>query len=166
MADLKIDSISAETLAKWYLRFNGYFIVDNFIVHAGDDINRISGNIVGNHTETDILAIRHKFSKEITGVLHIQNDPKIITPQNNLIDFIIAEVKTGGQNRPNKLWIEKKLPVIEYVLRFAGFIETEEIISQVAIQLSEKGIYHDTDKKYTVRLVLISETKVNQNWQY
>ena len=124
MEGRKIDSISGETLAKWYLRFNGYFIVDNFIVHAGDDINRIWKNIVGNHTEADILAIRHKFSKEITGPLHIQNDPKIINPLNNPIDFVIVEVKTGQQNKPNKLWTEKRLPVIEYILRFAGLFKT------------------------------------------
>ena len=166
MTDPKIDSTSGEILAKWYLRFNGYFIVDNFIVHAGDDINRISKNIVGNHTETDILAIRHKFSKEITGSLLIQNDQKIINPQDNPIDFVIAEVKTGGQSKPNKLWTEKKLSVIEYILRFAGFIETEATISAVAIHLSEKGIYHDTDNKFSVRLVLISETKANKNWEH
>lgn len=67
MTDLKINSNSGETLAKWYLRLNGYFIVDNFIVHAGDDKSKISKGFISNHTETDILAIRHKFSEEITG---------------------------------------------------------------------------------------------------
>ena len=166
MTDPKIDSTSGKILAKWYLRFNGYFIVDNFIVHAGDDINRISKNIVGNHTETDILAIRYKFSKEITGALHIQNDAKIMNPQNSSIDFVIAEVKTGGQSKPNKLWTEKKVSVIQYILRFAGFIETEQSILQVANELSDKGIYYDTDGKFSVRLVLISETKANKNWQH
>lgn len=166
MADTKIDSEVGETLAKWYLRFNGYFIVDNFIVHAGDDRTRISDNIVGNHTETDILAIRHKFSKEVTGSLHIQNDSKIIDAQNSLIDFIIVEVKTGKKNKPNKLWEERRLPVIEYILRFAGFIDTEEKISKVADHLSQIGNYHDSDSAFSIRLILISEIKANKNWRH
>lgn len=166
MVSKKIHSASGETLAKWYLRLNGYFIIDNFIVHAGDDINRISKNIVGNHTETDILAIRHKFSKEITGPLHIQNDPKIINSTDTKIDFVIAEVKTGKQSRPNDIWIEKILHTIEYVLRFSGLIETEDKISGVARELADNGTYHDVDNKFSVRLVLISETKANKNWKH
>jgi hypothetical protein len=38
-----------------YLRLNGYFTVPNFIVHAGDDPERILAGQVGNLTETDII---------------------------------------------------------------------------------------------------------------
>jgi len=113
MTNIKFDSQLAETLAKWYLRFNGYFLVENFIVHAGDDPNRISNGKVGNHTETDVLAVRHIFSREITGDLPIENDPQIINQAATKIDFVIAEVKTGNQNKPNKLWTEKRTLVIE-----------------------------------------------------
>lgn len=166
MSEIKISSDSAEILAKWYLRFNGYFIVDNFIVHAGDDTSRISNNKIGNHTETDILAIRHKFSKEISGNLHIANDPKLINEVNSKIDFVIAEVKTGNQKKPNKLWVEKRIPVIEYILRFAGFIESEKSLNNVANYLAEKGFFDDEDKIFSIRLILISEKKANQNWNH
>jgi hypothetical protein len=166
MSSRKLNSQAAEILAKWYLRFNGYFSVENFIVHAGDDPTRISINKVGNHTETDLLAIRHKYSKEVSGNLHIQNDPNIVTPSNSLIDFIIAEVKTGNQNKPNKLWTEKKIPVIEYILRFAGFIESEKAITKVAKELATKGFFLDRAKKYSIRLIMISETKPNKIWQH
>lgn len=166
MADIKLDSASAEILAKWYLRFNGYFLVDNFIVHAGDDPNRISKDKVGNHTETDILAIRHKFSKEITGSLHIENDPKIINKVDSKIDFVIAEVKTGNQDKPNKLWTEKKIAVIEYILRFSGFIETEEALTDIANTLAANGTFNDIDGNFSIRLVLISEIEPNKNWKH
>ena len=162
----KINSNLGETLAKWYLRFNGYFIIDNFIVHAGDDVNKIKNGVVANHTETDILAIRHKFSKEITGILHIQNDIKIINTEETNIDFIIVEVKTGKKNKPNTLWTEKKIAVIEYILRIAGFIEAENLISSIANELAEKGNYQDAGKRYSVRLALISEVKANNNWKH
>jgi hypothetical protein len=31
-----------EIFVTWYLRFNGYFTVPNFVVHAGDDPKRMS----------------------------------------------------------------------------------------------------------------------------
>lgn len=166
MSTIKMNSNSAEILAKWYLRFNGYFIVDNFIVHAGDDISRISKTIIGNHTETDILAIRHKFSKEITGVLQIQNDPKIICDKDLKIDFVIVEVKTGNQDKPNRLWVEKRIPVIEYILRFAGFIESENEISKIANDLAIAGEYHSCASAFSIRLVLVSEKSPNKNWHH
>lgn len=166
MANMKLNSNSAETLAKWYLRFNGYFIVDNFIVHAGDDPSRISREKIGNHTETDILAIRHKFSKEITGNLHIENDPNIINQSDSKIDFLIAEVKTGNQDKPNKVWTEKRISVIEYILRFAGFIETEETLTSVANNLASNGFFDDQNQNFSIRLVLISEIPPSKHWKH
>lgn len=161
-----MDSAKGEKLAKWYLRFNGYFIVDNFIVHAADDQNRISGNIIGNHTETDILGLRYKFSKEVTGKLNIKNDDKILDDSESLIDFVIVEVKTGNANRPNRAWRDKKLSTIEYIIRFAGFVETEEQISNIAKDIADKGIHINPDKKFSIRLVLISEVEPNDHWKH
>src|SRR2546426_3035308 len=56
-----------ETFVTWYLRFNGYFTVPSFYVHAGDDPKRISGDTVGNLTEVDTLAIRLPYSREESG---------------------------------------------------------------------------------------------------
>jgi hypothetical protein len=161
-----MDSDKGEKLAKWYLRFNGYFIVDNFIVHAADNQTRISGNIIGNHTETDILGLRNKFSKEVTGKLNIKNDDRILDDSESLIDFVIVEVKTGNANRPNKAWRDKDLSTIKYIIRFAGFVETEEQISNIAIDVADKGIHIDPDKKFSIRLVLISEAEPNKHWKH
>lgn len=161
-----INSKSGELLAKWYLRFNGFFVVENFVVHAGNDLGRISQNIVGNYTEVDVLAIRHKFSKEITGPVLIQNDEKIYDVNDSLIDFVITEVKTGLSSKPNKVWVQKNIEVIKYIIRFAGFIESEKEIEEIALELAEKGFFHDNNKRYSIRLVLISEVKVNANWSH
>jgi hypothetical protein len=172
MTEKKFNSKSAETLAKWYLRFNGYFIVDNFIVHAGDDPGKISTSTItgkttiSNHTEVDLLAMRHKYSEEITGPLPIENDPRIINPAKPKLDFIIAEVKTGGENRPNSIWTQKKIDVVTYILRFAGFIETGEVLLKSANALLTDGVYNDPNGNYSVRLVVISQTQVNKNWSH
>lgn len=105
---MKYNSYKSEILARYYLRFNGYFCVENFIVHAGDDPTKISGQVIGNHTETDILAVRHRNSMEVSGNLQIQNDPLLSDDSNSKIDFLVVEVKTGNENAPNKIWRTKE----------------------------------------------------------
>jgi hypothetical protein len=166
MADFKFDSDLAEILAKWYLRFNGYFTVDNFIIHAGDDTTRISKGKISSHTETDILAIRYKYSREISGKLYIANDPKIVNPIEAKIDFVIAEVKTGRKAKLNKAWAEKRISVIEYILRFAGFIETDEVLTKIASELATNGVAHSKDESFSVRVILISQKRASKRWQH
>lgn len=163
---MKYNSQLAEKVAKWYLRFNGYFIVENFIVHAGEDDQRISNGLIGNHTEVDLLGIRHKFSKEKSGILEIQNDQQLINGSDCKIDFVIVEVKTGKENKPNKLWREKKIQIIEYIVRFAGFIENTETIVSVANQLAETNNYNDPNGEFSIRLIVISENPLNKNWNH
>lgn len=162
---MQMNPDNAETLTKWYLRLNGYFTVENFIVHAADDPTRISKGTVGNYTEVDALAVRHQFSKEVTGTLQILNDPKLISDQNVKIDFVIAETKTRKENRPNKIWRDKNLNAIKYIIRFAGFIETEEIIAKVAKELSENHQYIDPAGNFRIRLILFSEKELAKNWK-
>lgn len=163
MSDIKFNSKSAETLAKWYLRLNGYFIVDNFIVHAGEDEGGISGEIVGNHTETDLLAVRFKFNEETSGIT-IPKDEEIVHGENPLIDFLITEVKTGNANKLNSPWIKKPDFIANYILRYAGFLEPDNV-SDVATQLAENGFYTDDNNNFAIRLVLISQTEANNQWK-
>lgn len=165
MKQLKIHDKAGEQLAKWYLRLNGYFTVDNFIVHAGDDPKRISDELIGNYTETDILGVRFSHHREVSGELEIQNDPVLINKNCPLIDYVIAEVKTGKEDRPNPIWRNKNLQAIAYIIRFAGIIPQETDIQNIAKVLSEAGEYHDVGGHFSIRLILIAETLANQNWK-
>jgi hypothetical protein len=102
-----------EKFVCWYLRFNGYFTVDNFVVHAADDENRISKGIVAPHTEVDSLAVRMPYSSEIAGDLKIANHKLLVDNQNGRFDVVIAEVKSGKSNQPNMVWRDKVLAPIE-----------------------------------------------------
>jgi hypothetical protein len=157
-----MNSTKAEILAKWYLRLNGYFTVDNFIVHNPDNI---SDGVISNTTETDVLAIRHKHSKEIAGQLQIANDEVLIDGLDSTLDFVIAEVKTGGEDKPNKIWRNKNKNAISYIVRFAGFIESEEQIQTITDKLLSDSIYYEKNKSFRIRLVLFSETPTNKNWK-
>lgn len=161
---MKINPKSAEILTKWYLRFNGYFIVENFIIHAADDENRIHKGEVLNYTEVDLLAIRHKYSSEISGIVSIENDVNLIEENEYEIDFIIGETKTGNQDSANKIWKHKNLLAIEYLIRFAGFIEDKNKINLIAKKLLENRNYKDEDLKYKIRLIIFSEINLNKNF--
>ena len=83
-----------ETFVTWYLRFNGYFTVPSFYVHAGDDPKRISGDTVGNLTEVDTLAIRLPYSREESGA-QFPIAKNLLEGAEGRFDVIVAEVKSG-----------------------------------------------------------------------
>jgi hypothetical protein len=144
-----------EEFTRWFLRFNGYFSIENFIVHAADDPMRISGGVVAPHTETDTLAIRMPYSKEITGRLKIANYTPLVEGSDGRMDVIIAESKSGGENRPNKVWREKEQRAVEYITRFVGLCETEEEIGKVSCGLLSKYFYENERARY--RYIIFSE---------
>ena len=87
-----------------FLRLNGYFTVPNFIVHAADDPARVSAGHVGNYTEADTLAVRMPHSREVTGKLHIANYRPLVDAAAGKFDVVIAEAKSGNENKPNRIW--------------------------------------------------------------
>jgi hypothetical protein len=126
-----------------YLRLNGYFTIPNFIVHAADDPKRISTGQVGNYTETDIIGVRMPYSREITGKLHIANDRLLTDGATGRIDVVVAEVKSGTDNKPNRVWRgAQRNEAITYLSRFIG-LHKESDLSQVAESLATKFRYED-----------------------
>lgn len=110
-----------------YLRLNGYFTVPNFIVHAADDPGRIMADHVGNYTETDIIGVRMPYSREMTGRLHIANHELLIDGPDGKIDVVVAEVKSGKDNRPNPVWRGANAKRAAcYIARFVGLHGDDE----------------------------------------
>jgi len=138
-----------------YLRLNAYFTVPNFIVLAGDDSARISSGQVGNYTETDILAVRMPYSEEVTGTLHIGNHCVLTDGSQGKMDVVIAEAKSGNENRPNKAWrAGAPDPSISYVVRFVG-LHAEGELRSVAQALATAFRFEDDRCRY--RYVVFSK---------
>ena len=155
-------SQTSEEFIKHYLRLNGYFSIDNFIVHAADDPNRISNGYIGNYTETDILGIRLPHSTEISGQLCIANDTKLLSKQNGSIDIVIAEVKTGNENKPNKAWRHTEtINIKEYIVKFIGVLQDEDKIIKAAKKLSENFQFENDSIR--IRYIIFSE-KENEHY--
>ena len=138
-----------------YLRLNGYFTVPNFIVHAAGDRSRIMAGHIGNLTETDILSVRMPFSNEVTGPLHIGNDPALVSGAAGKFDVVIAEVKSGIANRPNGIWRGKQAKeTAAYIVRFVGLYAEEEKIRTASDKIASKFAYEDSGCRF--RYVMFS----------
>lgn len=143
-----------EKFTSWYLRFNGYFTIDNFIVHAGGDENRIRDGIVAPYTEIDSLAIRMPYSSELTGNLEIVNHNLLVENKNEKIDVIIAEVKSGNTNTPNPVWRNKNAVPISYIVRFIGLFSQQEMIDKATTEIINHYSYED--ENFRIRYIVFA----------
>ena len=139
-----------------YLRLNAYFQVQNFIVHA-DDPARWSSGHVGNYTECDTLAVRLPHSHEVIGPKHIVNHTALMTGLDDRLDVVIAEAKSGNENRPNPSWRSGKAePAISYIVRFIG-THTESEVGSVAEALATTFRFEDARTRY--RYIVFSKQR-------
>jgi len=130
---MKVDPY--ELLVRWYLRFNGYLGVENFLVHQTVP----SGNV--QVEEIDILAVRFPHSREDPG-FQIEPDPKLLDKRavdHGLVDFVVAEVKGGQNDTLNKIWRQPadsvKIERVGYVIRWLGALSDDLLIQKVATEL-------------------------------
>lgn len=150
-----------ETFVTWYLRFNGYFTVPSFVVHAGDDPSRISGDVVGNHTEVDTLAVRLPYSREKSGT-QFPTHGALVDGAEGKLDVVFAEVKSGNSNSPNKTWQHKdRISNIEYMLKFLGSHQDDTRIAEVAGSLQHTYSFEEADLR--MRYIIFSDT-VDKTW--
>lgn len=152
-----------ETFVEWYMRFNGYFTVNNFVVHNFENVFR---DVVGNHSEVDLLGIRMPFSKEKVGNLEIKNHDPLVKGhdenRNFKYDIVIGEVKSGKHPTPNKIWTKSNTTAIEYLLRFIGIHNDEEKIKTISKTLLNEFIYKDKDCR--IRFIIFAQ-EPNDHWQ-
>lgn len=146
-----------EKLSSLFLRLNGYFLVNNFIIHAGDDTTKINkAGIISQHTEMDTLGIRMPYQKEVSGDLNIVNNKDLIL-ENDKIDFVIVESKSGNSNKPNSTWINlDKIDTVKYILRFFGIFKIEEEIHEASVELLKN--FSVSRNNFQFRYIVISET--------
>ncbi|MGA2236271.1 MAG: hypothetical protein ABSG23_12405 [Terriglobales bacterium] len=152
----QLDSAKVEEFVRWFLRLNGYFGIESFIVHAADDPTRISNGMIAPHTETDTIAVRMPYSKEIAGSLKIANYPRLIANSDQRFDVVIAEAKGGDDTRPNPVWRDCRVDYpVKYIVRFIGLYESEAEVTAVAKSLLTKYCYED--EKCRFRYIVFSK---------
>ena len=145
---------AAETFVRWYLRFNGYLGVENFVVHEP------RAGRVGQGAESDILAVRFPHSREDVGAPLQTHHALVPQPEANpVVDFVIAEVKAGNRAPLNSIWTRPSTPDkvrrVAYLLRWLGPFQEDSTISELA---SELQAHHQVLRDgYRFRVVFFSK---------
>ncbi|MEO0683893.1 MAG: hypothetical protein AAFY76_02295 [Cyanobacteria bacterium J06649_11] len=108
----------AEELTYWFYRLNGYFLINNFVIHNTPENRLTSGS------DVDLLAIRFPFvSEPVGGQADDWHSSVTEFTANNSISAVIVEVKSGSYQADNLFLMED----IRYVLpRFGCFSEILE----------------------------------------
>ena len=136
-----------ETLAYWYLRLNGFFLLNNFVVH------RTPGNQYS--SDIDLLGIRlpHVY-EEVGGQPNDWHDLLMANLNQNIMTGVICEVKTGNFN-DNEIFRPQYL---HYALDRFGFIPN---LSNHTEEISNNRV--TTFENFQIIKILVSNQVSNRN---
>ena len=149
----------AEILACWYMRFNGFFIVPNFIIHDAGLYKQVGGQL----SEADLLAVRMPYEHEI---IKGEDFQFLVQSHGHLdlgvkMDFVIAEI-SSKECKFN--WYNKEIKAINqnfinYALKRFGWWPDTANISE---ELSQRKYYEmkneNTNNVERVRLLSFGNT--------
>lgn len=143
----EVDRLDPEKVAYWYFRLNGFLQIENFVVHP----ERRGGQ----RTDADLLAVRFPFRAE-----RLFDDPNDIMADDaqhlalsgDLIDVVIAEVKTNQPCTLNGPWTRQDRQNVHRVLAAIGCLPPDRI-EAAAADIYRAGC-HLSDTPLRIRLVL------------
>jgi len=147
-----VDRLDPEKVAYWYFRLNGFFQIENFVVHP----ERRGGQ----RTDADLLAIRFPFRAE-----RLFDDPNDIMADDvqrlalsgDLIDVVIAEVKTNQPCTLNGPWTRQDRQNVHRVLAAIGCLPPDRI-EAAAAHIYRAGC-HLSDTPLRIRLVAVGRDR-------
>jgi hypothetical protein len=137
--------ITAEKLAYWYLRLNGFLTTQNFVVHPDSGRDQ--------RTDADILGIRFPYRAELSP--NPMRDESLFATVKDKPYIVIAEVKKG-RCKLNGPWTDPKLENLQRVLKAIGALPDSEI-EPAAKDIYTKGIF--SNKEYHVSLVCFGKRR-------
>jgi hypothetical protein len=142
---------SLESAAEWFLRLNGFFTVQNFIVHP---IKSAEGS--QQRTDADVLGVRFPNRREIVGGEPLVDHPAFQDATRRLL--VIAEVKTG-QCRLNGPWSQREKENVANVLRSLGQVSSASF-ETISTDLYQNGRFQSEDLE--ARLLCFGSTLSQQ----
>jgi len=134
---------SPERLAYWYLRLNGFLLLENFVIHPDQ------GN--DQRTDADLLGVR--FAHRAENPVRPMADDPVVTDCSTFCNVVIAEVKKGrcALNGP---WTKPKEENIQRVLCAIGCFP-ESAVNLAAGELYSTGLF--TTENVTCRLLAFGD---------
>jgi hypothetical protein len=149
----------AEEIAYLYFRLNGFFLLDNYVTHVGENLNRC-------HSDSDLLGIKTNLVFEDIG-LNKEDDIEL-----ELFELIkgykfvglICEVKGGRFEN-----LDNTTNRIKPCVTRMGLLDRSEIAKAVAT-LKENTNYESSDKSTKIIKVIATNSMPNKNlsksWKY
>lgn len=146
------DGLDPEKVAYWYFRLNGFFQIENFVVHPERRGSQ--------RTDADLLAVRFPHRAE-----RLFDDPRHIMPDDvtglslsgDLIDVVIAEVKRNQPCTLNGPWTRQDQQNVHRVLAAIGCLPHDRIVDAAA-DIYRAGI-HSSDLGLRVRLIAVGHDR-------
>jgi hypothetical protein len=136
----------SEWISYWYLRLNGFFPLQNFVVHRADRGERSS--------EVDLLAIRPpNVYEEIGGQDDDWDETLLSVADRGRFIGLICEVKRGDDYRPETVFRPRE---IRYALDRLGIISRERADEVAGILTEQPRV--DASESLQVRKLLIGDT--------
>jgi hypothetical protein len=130
--------IQSESLAYWYLRLNGFFTIQGFVVHPYTGSNQ--------KTDIDVFGVRFPFRQELVstyGQTPMEDDSlfsRIKIPLVVLVEVALRKCKI------NKTW--KDLDNIKLFLSASGVFRPE-IRDKIAVEIKKSKFYEDSSYYFT-----------------
>jgi hypothetical protein len=136
-----------ERLAYWYLRLNGFLLLENFIVHPDDGPSQ--------RTDADLLGVRFRNRAELP--YDPMPDDLQVAACTTLCHIVIGEVKSGlcALNGP---WRRETDRNINRVLSAIGCVPSKSVDGAATALYGTGGVRDDS---VTVRLVAFGDRRAN-----
>jgi len=140
-----------EKIAYWYLRLNGFFLIENFVVHRTEEIKYSS--------DIDLLGLRLPYVFEEVGGQKNDWDKALVAELNpNIMTGVMCEVKTGKFDEGT---IFKK-EYLKYCLDRFGFMPN---LSKYTDEIFEKRntVIEFEGQEFQILKIFVSNTEAKRH---
>lgn len=146
-----IKHLSAEKVAYWYFRLNGFLQIENFVVHPERGGSQ--------RTDADLVAVRFPFRAERlfdNPADVMADDAQNLGLSDPLIDLVIAEIKTNQPCMLNGPWTVRDRQNVHRVLAAIGCLPHERI-EDAAADIYRAGLHRSDALR--IRLVAVGRER-------
>ena len=144
-------TLKAEKVAYWYFRLNGFFLIENFVLHPGRRGSQL--------TDADLLVVRFPDRAEFVfdHQTPMRDDEDTLSLSSGRIEMAVVEVKGANQLCAlNDTWTVQERQNVHRVLAVIGCVP-HYLIPEVAARIYEQGSAEHANIR--IRLVSVGRTE-------